>query len=119
MRFYRYVCVSYGSLDEYDNPYTTEMRLECHEYVLIKETAKGHWIKREWDAGGQDRKWVSKTARRRHAYPTKEEALTNLVRRTQRRIAILEAQLESSRRTLAIAQHKKIPLEVVTNEVAR
>jgi len=99
MKFYRYEAVSYASMDhdgEYVMPRYPNVKLELREYELHKETPKGYWIGYgyPWDGllKGHSR-WVSKTARKRFAYPTKEEALTNYIKRTERRVKILKAQL--------------------------
>lgn len=51
--------------------YSRRPKLCFEEYNIIKETEKGFWI----HVPGDNRKWVSKTAKKRFAYPTKEEAI--------------------------------------------
>lgn len=57
---------------------------------ILKETPKGYWIRDRhyW------KKWVSKDARKRYAYPTKKEALFNFKLRKERQEKILKARLE-------------------------
>jgi len=76
-------------------------------FRLFSETAKGYWIGYGFDNGHSFswKKWVSKTARKRYAYPTKEEALNNYVKRTERRIKILQAQIESCYKGLSEVKH--------------
>ena len=94
MKFYRYEAKQYAVLDmdgEYVTPTHPNPKLELTEFVLKRETPKGYWIGYEhWDLG---QRWVSKTAKKRYAYPTKEEALTNYIKRTERRVSILKRQL--------------------------
>lgn len=99
MIFYRYEAVVYAELDhdgEFISPRIRSPRIVLTKYNLHKETPKGYWI--GWghpDNGLQSHsRWVSKTAKKRHAYPTKEEALTNYIKRTERRIGILKSQLQ-------------------------
>jgi hypothetical protein len=107
--FYRYEAVEYASLAS-DGDYTTNSfpnpQLELRVYNLHKETPKGYWIgygnyKPEMLRGNS--RWVSKTAKKRHAYPTKEEAKTNFIKRSERRIKILKAQLFSTQMALSKA----------------
>ena len=99
MEFYRYEAVSYASMDhdgEYVMPRYLNVKLVLYTYELHKETPKGYWIGHGFYAPDMLRgnsRWVSKTGRKRYAYPTKEEALTNYIKRTERRMKILKAQL--------------------------
>lgn len=43
------------------------------KFTVIKETPKGVWLATEWSPD-YPFKWVSKTSRKRFAYPTLEEA---------------------------------------------
>jgi len=100
MEFYRYDLMQFASMhDDYEyggnktsipNP-----SLVLHTYNLQAETPKGYWIGYGHPNNGYNRgdsRWVSKTAKKRYAYPTKEEALHNFIKRTERRIKILEYQ---------------------------
>lgn len=42
------------------------------EFPIIGETPQGWWIKDDY---GLKKRWVSKTAKKRYAYPTREEAM--------------------------------------------
>lgn len=88
MKFYRYEAVQYTS-------YRT---IKLIELTLYKETPKGYWIgygEPEEGTIASEHIWVSKTAKKRFAYPTKEEAKVNFVKRNQRRLKILKAQIEN------------------------
>lgn len=107
--FYRYEAVSYADMDhdgEYVRPLFPNVKLELRTYNLHKETPKGYWIGHGFYAPHMLRgnsTWVSKTAVKRYAYPTKEEALTNYIKRTERRIRILKSQLQLVEIGLGIA----------------
>ncbi len=100
MKFYRYQ----------DNFLQTSPRVDLLEYVLIKETLKGYWIKRDFEKyafyGGKTR-WVSKTARKRFAYPSKEEALENYLSRKKRQVFILSTKVKEAEFLLDVAETKQ------------
>lgn len=106
MKFYRYELHSYGSVDEFDNYVRSSTRLEVYEYHLVKETAKGYWISYFEGASSGDR-WISKTAKKRFAYPTLEEALEGYIKRSERHKAILEARLRDVNIGLELAKNIK------------
>lgn len=95
--FYRYKIVQYASLGidgEYHSPPFPNPSLELEEYNLHKETPKGYWIGYGTLDGYHSKSfWVSKTAKKRYAYPTKDEALTNFIKRNERRVNILKRQV--------------------------
>lgn len=112
MEFYRYVLREYARMSGIDgepvHSYFPDPRLVLEEYHLVRETAKGYWISYGSYIGfHSSARWVSKTSRKRFAYPTKEEALHNFVKRTQKRIHILRRQLESSEQGLILATRLK------------
>jgi len=71
--------------------------IEDEVFYLEKETPCGYWIV---DGFSTFRKWVSKTTRKRYAYPTREEALNSLYYRKKRQVIILEAQLKLAKSTI-------------------
>ena len=106
MKFYRYTAVEYASKDldgEYCAPPFHNPKLICHEYNLHKETQKGYWVGfgelKEGKLRSQSH-WISKTSKKRFAYPTKEEALINLLKRTESRLKILQRQIDYSKAVL-------------------
>jgi hypothetical protein len=110
MKFYRYEIVEYAVSDsegEYVNPTVPNPKVEVREYDLLKETPKGYWVgygdlgynKYNW------KKWVSKTSKKRFAYPTKEEALVNFTKRTEKRLRILDWQLQVCKISLNIVKN--------------
>lgn len=102
MKFYRYVDVQY------------EMgpRIELRTFYMVRETPKGYWIHNSptfKEGGGTiyfvgDRKrWISKTSRKRYAYPTKKEALLAFKARKRRQIDILEYRANRAKLALSAA----------------
>jgi len=99
--FFRYEAVEYASLGingEYEAPNVPNPKVELRTYNLFKETPKGYWIGygslSEGKLRGQAH-WVSKTSKKRFAYPTKKEALENFIKRNERRVKILKRQVWS------------------------
>lgn len=88
------------------------VRLVLHTYNLHKETPKGYWIGHGYYTPQYLRsssRWVSKDGRKRYAYPTKEEALTNYIKRSEKRVKILKGQL--SRTEAGLEEAKKLENE--------
>ena len=100
MKFYRYEAVEYAEHDydgELCSPIFPNPKVELKDFHLIKETTKGYWIGYLNTYGirlGSWQKWVSKTSKKRFAYPTKKEALVNYIKRTEKRLKILERQID-------------------------
>lgn len=97
MIFYRYEAREYAVLGmdgDYESSPFPNPKLELREFVLKKETPKGYWIGSEhWNLG---QRWIPKVSKKRYAYPTKEEAMINFIKRTEKRVGILKRQLWSS-----------------------
>lgn len=111
MKFYRYEAVNYASMDETGDfvaPKFPNTVLELREFNMRKETPKGYWIGYgSWEEDERLRgtsKWVSKTSKRRFAHPTKEEALNYFIKRTEKRISIMQYQISSCRIALGLAK---------------
>lgn len=67
-------------------------------FDLFKETPKGYWIGYGNVAPGNlrsDARWVSKTSKKRYAYPTEKEALNYFIKKSERQISILKRQIWS------------------------
>lgn len=112
MKFYRFQAVQYAQLDSNTGEYASSPfpnpQLELNEYNLLKETPCGYWIGYGSLSSGKYnwKKWVSKTTRKRFAYPTKKEALINYIKRTERRIGILDSHLTACKIGLELAKAK-------------
>ena len=103
MKFYRCESKSYMSMNEFDR--TGRVAIVFDEFNLIKETPQGYWICMGGFGGLQSpKKWISKTSRKRYAYPTKIEALENLVKRYECRKRILSHQLDNANTTIKLAK---------------
>ena len=111
MKFYRYEAVQYaviGDDGEYTDSHLPNPKLELRTYDLLRETSKGYWI--GYGSLGQHKynwqKWVSKTSKKRFAYPTEKEALTNFIKRTEKRLKILDSQLMACKISLNLAKER-------------
>jgi hypothetical protein len=107
-QFYRYELRTYASMStsEHSEEYYTTCRLQELIYNLHKETPKGYWIGYGRPIEGELRSkstWVSKTAKKRYAYPTKEEALDNYIKRALRYKYLLENKLSDCKYGLNLA----------------
>lgn len=104
MKFYRYEAVQYAVLGidgDFDSQGFPNPKLELRVYNLYKETPKGYWIGYGSYLGLHYKGiWVSKTTKKRYAYPTKGEALMNYKLRTEKRLKILNYQATSCNITL-------------------
>lgn len=104
MKFYRYEIVEYTTVGDDGDYHTSSFpnpNLNLYEYDLHKETPKGYWLNTGWFEGHH--KWIPKESKRRYAYPTKQEALNNFIRRTNKRVKILTYQATSCRIGLSLA----------------
>jgi|SRR5690554_1297699 len=75
--------------------------LECRlvEFKVIRETEKGYWFVESWltnkafeSMAERSKRWVSKDARKRYCYPSKDEAWESYVIRKQKHLAHLDRQ---------------------------
>jgi len=84
------------------------------QFKVIKETPKGYWLTFPWSAPFHGeynwKKWVSKTSRKRFAYPTKEEAWDSYCIRRKRRVMHLQRQLDEA--TLALRATRETPVKL-------
>lgn len=121
MEFYRYEIRQYSNYGyDIDGNYVPSKfppltKLELYVFNLFKETPKGYWIgsgnyNPEYDDLRFCGTWVSRTAKKRYAYPTKEEALNNFIKRTESRINYLKADLDACEDGLILA--KKLQNEI-------
>ena len=100
MKFYRYKTVRSE----------TNVFIDLEIYNLHKETPKGYWIGYGSLLDGQLRsqsQWVSKTAKKRYAYPTRAEALHNYIKRCEHRLAILKSQIYDTEKVIKLIEKEK------------
>ena len=103
--FYRYRYYSQ------DDGILMDTHIVLDEYILKRETPAGYWI--GWKYTDKPYKWIPKVSKKRFAYPTKEEALTNLIKRTQFRKRILNAQLRTCELVIEKANKIKVDNETI------
>ena len=96
MEFYRY--------EDVDDIAGIGPKVKLRKFNLLRETLKGYWIMPAFISYYEGHKhWVSKTSRKRYAYPTKEGAAVNFFKRKQLQIAILSNRLERAKQALSQA----------------
>lgn len=91
-KLYRYVT----STTTIDRMSTIDVVLK--EFTVVKSTRCGYWF---YD--GFKRRFVLKSGKKRFAYPNKESALVNFLKRKKKRIEYLENDLISEKVALRIA----------------
>jgi len=80
------------------------VHIYIYRFKIIKETEKGFWIDHELG----DKKWVNKTARKRYAYPTIDEAVVSFRARRERMIVLSRHKIEYAQLALCIPREKYI-----------
>jgi len=99
----------------YEDDQSRQRNIDLITMYLDKETPCGYWITKDHPDNeyqflhrGEKRRWVSKTTRKRFAYPTKEQAMYNYIKRKERHALILSARLDEVkiRLTRAYNDHK-------------
>tara|TARA_R110000868_G_scaffold202172_2_gene449694 strand:- start:959 stop:1324 length:366 start_codon:yes stop_codon:yes gene_type:complete len=102
LKFYRYKAEQPTSIDIDGEVYVSKLsnpKMVCQEYDIVKETPKGYWI--GW--GDTKYKFILKVSKKKYAYPTKEGAMVNYIKRTESRIKILTSQLDFAKASLGVA----------------
>ncbi len=77
-------------------------KLYLLKYEVIRTTPAGKWIK-SGNMYPVKEKFVKNVGRKRFAYETKEDALTNFIKRTERHIMFMECNISSAKEALAKA----------------
>jgi len=96
--WYRYEDVAYSHLSLDVNggeSYYSTLRVELREFEVARHTPKGVWLRVGWDE-----RWVARSARKRFACPTVEEARESFRARKLRQMKIHEARTDRARRAL-------------------
>lgn len=113
MIFYRYEIQQsavLGADGDFTSPLFPNVEVVLKEYILIRTTLKGYWISSPvFKYNKNFHIWVSASAVKRFAYPTKQSALNNFVLRTQKRVKILSNQLDVCK--IALNQANKLTNE--------
>lgn|SRR5574343_273012 len=98
-----------------DSLFRDGVHVQLIVYVFEKETRCGWWITPHlrWMRNlrptlqrvvDTNKRWVSKTALKRHAYPDKEQALKNFVFRKRKQVAILKDRLSDAQHALELGK---------------
>lgn len=106
MELYRFVKECDYDDDNGDMLVVTNRRVVCKSYNVIRET-NASWIIED-DTTRKGKRVISKTSRKKFAYPEQRDALINYITRAERHIKILQYSLEDAKTFLEIA--KKIAL---------
>jgi hypothetical protein len=111
MKFYRYeilTTVPFNDTTSFKLVLLCKTDVVLVEYSLWKETDKGYWVGYGDLMDGEsvkDRgKWVPKNSKKKFAYLAKDEALNNFIKRTERKIQILNNQLDIAKIALQLAK---------------
>lgn len=83
MKLYRYEDVNF----------TYRITIKERKFEVLKETLCGYWIEK-WPGARKHKRWVSSTAKKRYAYPTRKEAMINFKARKYRQKQLVEGQLK-------------------------
>lgn len=95
---FKSLCPETGRLYRYrDSGYWGGEGPCCEEFVVIRRTPVGMWIRRCYDPFNISIRWISIYARRRSVWPTKVEALRSFIARKRKQQKILAGQLQRSR----------------------
>lgn len=94
-KFYRYEDMLYGS----------QISIRLSTYKVIKLTPKGCWIAHNYDHNHLHKRFVLSDSRKKFAYPTKEQAMESFIRRKERQIIYLQANLNRAKNALYTAKN--------------
>jgi hypothetical protein len=126
MNYYRYEYKENRVKDEngemenansaWDNDYGPG--LELHILPVVRHTPCGVYVKHAWtdDYITHKPKLVIHSHKKKYAYPTKEQALTNFVLRTERRIEILKRQIKQAEEAFKVGLKMLNKVESKQNE---
>lgn len=78
------------------------VKIEAHEYQIIKQTPMGVWILANFR-----KKFVLNHAVKKFAYPTKKLALSSFKARKSRQIEILTRQLNRAQQAFKLAENEE------------
>ena len=107
MIFYRYE----------DNQDSVGIKIDLIKFIKLRETPCGHWIVRDYYERYPDhtkekaKKWISKTSAKRYAYPTKLEAVNNLIMRKRRQMEHCRYFLDRAEKAKGSAKTLRTQLE--------
>lgn len=84
-------------------------KAEVETFSILRETRCGYWIVPSWaDTYGLNRekhkRWISKDSRKRHAYPTMEEAVDSFRHRCHHRLGHARRGYENAMAVYALSK---------------
>lgn len=109
--WHRLQAIRYASLCE--ESAAGPLIVEHYQLQVLRETPKGVWL----DWGGGKGRFVRRDAKRQWASPTFEQAKEKFIRRTERRCAILQAQIDDARMSISIAKELQPRKPPTTDEL--
>lgn len=102
MKLYRYSVIRESVADEWGGHAYTNVRLYMVSFDVVKETPCGFWISTLFS----NRRWVSKTSRKRFAHPSPAEALEAFKRRKEAHVEHCRRRLHNAEEELFIAERE-------------
>jgi predicted nucleic-acid-binding Zn-ribbon protein len=84
---------------------TNVPKVYLNKVYIVRETPHGYHL--------ASHGWVSKTSRKRYAYPTKEQAIESFIARKQKQVQILKRQLDLALTGLSLVKTNKIIVDDV------
>lgn len=83
------------------------LAISAVEFVMMKRTPSGAWLRHTWDHDGLHKRFVLEGKGRRYAYPTRQLARESFIIRKRREIQRCAAQHDRAVRYLALAETGK------------
>ena len=91
-----------------DCPWSDQHVASEHIWYAVRETPKGYWLTDEYAI---QEKFVLKDGKKRFAYPNRDQAFTAYIKRKEKQVSILTAQLYKAKQRLE-ATAKGIPAPI-------
>ncbi len=103
--------------DRHLDIYQSDVKIKLLRFIYFKETPKGYWILPviyepylkydNWQADlEKQKKWIPKKAVKKHAYPDKENAMKDFIKRTKKRAGFLKRDLDVCNKALSMVSQK-------------
>ena len=108
--WYRVQCLYWEGYEDgsfYDDTQAEDISIIFQDWHVDKITPKGLWLVRYPGLFGSTKKFILLNSIRKHAYPTKEEAIAAFKKRKVRQIQILEWQLQGAKEQLEALKIKE------------
>lgn len=104
------ICPTHGEKEvwyRYDYISLNDGRVDLwlRTFPVVRRTPKGVWVKPEYEP----KKFILTNAHKRYACPTKDEALESFIKRKEKQLRLLSAQVKNIESALALAKTGKHP----------